>query len=87
MNYKQCEGLTVQSVDDEMLLLDLNKDQIHQLNPTACLIWSQCDGNKSENNLAALLVEKYDIDIETALGDVIKIIQDLHKLELIEPVS
>ena len=87
MKYKQCVNLTVQSVDDEMLLLDLSKDQIHQLNPTACFIWSKCDGNKSELELANLLVEQYDIDHQTASNDVAKILQELHKLELIEPAN
>ena len=87
MRYKQCANLTVQSVDDEMLILDINKDQIHQLNPTACFIWSKCDGSHSENDLVKMLVDQYDIDINSAANDVSKVLTELQKLELIKPAS
>ena len=70
MVYKQRAGLTIQSVDDEMLILDLSTDKIHQLNPTACFIWSKCDGTSDEKQLAALLSDHYEVDMKTAQRDV-----------------
>lgn len=87
MKYKQCPELTTQSVDDEVLILDLNKDNIHQLNPTARFIWSKCDGSHSENDLAKMLVEQYKIDIDTAANDVSRVLKELQTLALIEPAS
>ena len=84
MRYKQCANLTLQSVDDEMLILDITQDKIHQLNPTACFIWSKCDGNHSEAELANFLVEQYDVNIETAADDISKVLKELRSLVLIE---
>ena len=39
MRYKQRENLTVQAVEDEILILDLESNQIHQLNSSASFIW------------------------------------------------
>ena len=87
MKYKQCPELTTQSVDDEVLILDLKNDKIHQLNPTARFIWSKCDGSNSENDLAKILIEKYNIDLDTAANDVSRVLKELQTLALIEPAS
>jgi len=86
MKYKQCSDLTMQSVEDEILILDVKNDHIHQLNPTACFIWLNCNGSNTEENLAQLLLDKYDIDQSTAEIDVANILKELQKLELIESV-
>ncbi|NOZ54684.1 MAG: PqqD family protein, partial [Gammaproteobacteria bacterium] len=67
-----------------MLILDLDTDKIHQLNPTACFIWSKCDGTCNEKELAALLSDHYEVDIKTAENDVVSTLDELQKLELIE---
>ena len=85
MKYKQCSDLTMQPVEDEILILDVKNDHIHQLNPTACLIWMNCDGNNTEENLVKLLLDQYDIDQSTAKIDVANIVKELQKIKLIEP--
>lgn len=87
MKYVQCEGLTIQSVDDEMLILDVSKDKIHQLNQTACFVWANCNGANSQEMLADLLVEQYEVDPSTAKEDVSVIVQELLNLELIRTIN
>jgi len=84
MNYIRRTDVTVQSVDDETLVLDLKADQIHQLNPTASFIWKNCNGKRSAAELAAMFAEYFGVDIETATKDVETIINQFIELGLIE---
>lgn len=83
MQYRKRENLTVQSVDEETLILDLDSNHIHQLNPTASFIWELCDGTMSVERLAEVFAGNYEIDIETARVDVGNVIEQLLELGLI----
>ncbi|MBK9132593.1 MAG: PqqD family protein [Gammaproteobacteria bacterium] len=84
MQYRKRENLTVQSVDEETLILDLDSNHIHQLNPTASFIWELCDGNMSVDRLAELFAENYGIDGASARTDVENVIRQLLDLGLIK---
>jgi hypothetical protein len=49
------DNLIVEELPGEVLVYDLNTDKAHCLNRTAALIWKNCDGEKTEGDLAALL--------------------------------
>jgi len=80
---KQRDGITIQAVGDEMVVLDQNNDQIHQLNATASLILSHCDGEKSALFIADELVRHFAIDQSVAISDVQNVIVQLRQLELV----
>ncbi len=80
---KQRDGITIQPVGDEMVVLDQANDQIHQLNATASLILSQCDGEKSDLMIADELVRRFAIDQSVAISDVQNAIVQLRELELV----
>ncbi len=80
---KQRDGITIQAVGDEMVVLDQDNDQIHQLNATASLILSHCDGEKSDLFIADELVRRFAIDQNTAIHDVQNAIVQLRELELV----
>ena len=46
------EGLVVQTLPDETLVYDLDRDLAHCLNQTATLIWNRCDGNNTTRQIA-----------------------------------
>jgi hypothetical protein len=87
MIYQQCSNVAVQMVEDEALILDLNKDQIHQLNTTAAFVWNKCDGRTPIDKVTARLTEEFDIDSDTAKNDIEQILKQLCELELIEPAE
>ncbi|UCE89722.1 MAG: PqqD family protein [Pseudomonadota bacterium] len=87
MFYRQCSNITSQTVDDEALLLDVETNQIHQLNPTACFIWSQCDGSTSVEQIADIVVERFEVERSAAINDIERILQQLDDLKLIERIS
>src|SRR6185295_2652451 len=45
-------GLIVKELEDETLVYDLERDEAHCLNQTAALIWKQCDGRSSIDEIA-----------------------------------
>jgi hypothetical protein len=52
------EDLIVEELPTEVLVYDLNTDKAHCLNRTAALIWKNCDGEKTEGDIAALLQDE-----------------------------
>ena len=70
MRYRQRENLTVQAVDDEILILDLESNQIHQLNASAGFIWQLCDGDMSVDQLSEIYAEHYEVEADVARADV-----------------
>jgi hypothetical protein len=47
--------LIIEELADEVLVYDLNTDKAHCLNLMSALIWKNCDGAKTERELAAIL--------------------------------
>jgi hypothetical protein len=84
MRYRRRENLTVQSVDDELLILDLISNQIHQLNPSASFIWNLCDGTVSTDRMTELYAEHYGIEQGTADSDVRNVTGQLCSVGLLE---
>jgi len=76
-------GVTVRPVEDELLLLNTETQRIHQLNPTASLIWRCCGEAASEHEIACLLAAKYAVDEDIALKDVAETLRQFHELGLV----
>jgi hypothetical protein len=49
------KDLVIEEVADEVLVYDLNTDKAHCLNRMSALIWKNCDGEKTEGDIAATL--------------------------------
>ena len=49
------EQLIVKELPDELLIYDLKHDQAHCLNETAALVWKNCDGHKTIDQLRELM--------------------------------
>ncbi len=74
--------LIVKELPDELLVYDLARDQAHCLNYTAGLVWRNCDGRSSVNEIAVSLGEA----TETAADDRIVwlALAQLEKFHLLE---
>jgi hypothetical protein len=49
----------LETMDDEMLLFNPKQDTVLYFNQTASLIWQLCDGQRSVEDIVALLKEAY----------------------------
>ena len=86
MPYRVKPGLVAQSVDGELLILNREQEEIHQLNPVASFIWNKLDGQITQEQLVMAISEKYEVDQAVAKHDLEALIHQLSDLKLIELV-
>lgn len=76
-------GILVRDFDGDLLILDTEADQIHQLNQTATYIWRHVDEAPAPERLAGLLVDAFHIDHQIALNDVRETLTRFRSLNLV----
>jgi coenzyme PQQ synthesis protein D (PqqD) len=52
------DGLLVESLDDELLVYDAERDRAHSLNAVAAAVWEACDGERGIEKLGRFATEK-----------------------------
>jgi hypothetical protein len=62
--------LAWREIEDSVVIISPEDSVVHELNDTASFIWKQFNGKHTLEEIAARLVEEYEIDTETALADV-----------------
>lgn len=70
-------GLVWNVVGDDVVILDLDGSVYLQVNGTGRVLWEALVSGSSRDELARLLGESFDIDIERARADVDEFIADL----------
>jgi PqqD family protein of HPr-rel-A system len=84
-NYKPKDGLSLQEVEGELVILDQANQKIHQLNPAATVVWRAIAETSSVDSAAALaaLLEQFDVEEQAAAADVEQALQQFAELKLI----
>jgi hypothetical protein len=59
---KRTEDLVIEAVLDEIVVADMARDKVHHLNEMAAFVWQQCDGEKTPEQIAALVLMKFHTD-------------------------
>lgn len=77
-------NVRVRVIDEETIVLDRGQGLIHQLNQTASFVWERCDGRCTLEEIATRLMEAFDVDFNTAVDDVRKVIEQLEERKLLE---
>jgi len=70
-------------VEGEMVVMDKESEQIHQLNQTASFIWQLCDGDHDRQQIAEKLAAAFEVDVETAAQDVTDTLIKLEEIGLL----
>jgi hypothetical protein len=70
-------------VEGEMVVMDKESEQIHQLNQTAAFIWQLCDGEHDRMQIAEKLATAFEVDVETAEADVSETLNKLEEIGLL----
>jgi len=76
--------LRARAVEGELVILDRERQLIHQLNQTASYIWRRCDGQHSVTAIARDVAQVFDVGRQTAENDVAHAIRQLDAAGLIE---
>jgi hypothetical protein len=81
---KRRSDLVERVIDGEPVILDRAGGNVHRLNATASCVWSQLNGENSPDVIAAYLATQFDSTPDTVLDDVVKAIDSLEQLGLLE---
>jgi len=67
---RQKPDYRLETIDDELLLFHPSQTKILCFNQTASLIWQLCDGQRTSQEIAALLSAAFPEKAETVAADV-----------------
>jgi len=71
-------------LDDETVLLELNKGTYYGLNSVGSVIWELVQQPKSIENVYFAVLNQYSVDSETCGRDVLRVIEELEGAGLVE---
>ncbi len=78
------QHVIARKIDNEILLLNEENSEIHQLNQTATLIWEFCNGENTIDDIIEALAGTYNVESTKLSDDVDSIINSLKDLGLLE---
>jgi hypothetical protein len=64
------QGLNWREIDGEVVVLDVERSHYLNLNATGCVLWLMLAEGATEPQLVEKLIGEFDVDEETARGDV-----------------
>ncbi|MFA6219978.1 MAG: PqqD family protein [Erythrobacter sp.] len=64
-------------VDGEVLIVDLDGGELFSLSGTAREIWRLIDGRRTENEIAAVLADRFDAPARRITDDVVALVERL----------
>ncbi|MFO1152691.1 MAG: PqqD family protein [Rhodospirillales bacterium] len=77
-------GMLVRELGDEILVLDVEGEQVHQLNTSASRVWRLYDDGASVEGIVEKLVAEFDVNKERAHHDVLDVLSQFRALSLIK---
>lgn len=78
------EGLTWQAVEGEVVALDVEASVYLAANHTGAMLWSMLAEGTTREALVSLLVEAFNLPVETAHADVARFLNQLGERRLLE---
>lgn len=83
--FKHAPNTAWRRIEDEAVILDLRTSVYFSLNDTAAFIWERVGDGLPAEEIAALVTEDFEQTLESARRDVLELLRELHKNELIVP--
>ncbi len=77
------ERVVDEVMGDEAVLLLPDRREIKVLNELGARTWSLIDGNRSVIQIAEMISQEYEVDMETVLSDTLAFLNELRGLGLI----
>jgi hypothetical protein len=72
------------AVEGDVVVLDRQRQLVHQLNQTATYIWDRCDGRRSVAAITRELAQAFDVGLEAVEKDVIDALRRLEAAGLVD---
>ena len=81
---RRIQTVHVEELENELCIYDWQRKEVHNLNPTAALVWELCDGQTTPQQMAQRLQAASDLD-ETQAEDVVWMtLEELEQAHLLE---
>ena len=75
------------SMGEDAVLLHVQRGDYYSLNKVGARLWHLADGSKTIEDLAALLTEEFEISQEQAEEDIIELVEQFVKEDLVKVVE
>jgi hypothetical protein len=76
---KQIEDIVASDIDDEKVMMSVEKGQYYGLDPVGSRVWELIEKPIKVSELIDSLLLKYDVDRETCERDVLAFLEELHE--------
>ncbi len=84
--YKMNSKVVMEKFEDAALILRLDDRNLIEVNASAAEILEHTDGHRSVVEIARIIAEQYQVNVEYVFEDVVTLYQQLTVQEIIEPV-
>jgi hypothetical protein len=78
------EHVLVRTVDQELVLLNLDNEEYYGLDEVGTTIWEAVTGAPTLDAAMSTLLEEFDVDADTLTGDVEQLLQQLSARGLVD---
>jgi hypothetical protein len=82
---KRSDKVTFQKIAEEAVLIHMDTGTYFSLNNIGTEFWELFDGAQSLSQLAEVVAEKYSVELEMVLADLIELVEELAKDDLVLP--
>jgi hypothetical protein len=69
MKPQRADRVPWRQIDGRAVIVQPRLGQVHELSEVATLLWSKADGQRSLDDLAALVAEEFEVTADEAAGD------------------
>jgi hypothetical protein len=81
--WRRVAELPFQTLDEETLVVDPSRREVHLLNETATRVWQLCASPRSIDELVAALAEEYDAPADDLRRGVTELLESLRDKSLL----
>ena len=82
--FKRNGRVTWRVLEGDCILLHLDSGVYYTLNSAGRFVWESLDGKKSLSDIHEAMLDRYEADREGVKGDLLEILEDLMKEDLVE---
>jgi coenzyme PQQ biosynthesis protein PqqD len=80
---RQRDGVLVQEAQGQTVLLRLDDGSYYALDEVGARVWELCDGERSADDIVAVMTGEFDAPAETIAGDVLEFLDELREERLL----
>lgn len=79
--------LAWREIEEETVIISPNESVMHELNDTGSFIWKHIDGQRTAEEIAALLAGAFEVEPGVALADTHELMKQLCAKQLLLPAG